>query len=293
MTDKVKIICIVGTGKSGSTLLGKLLGQVEGFEDVGELINIDRQFARAEKCGCGVSVRECGLWSTTVASALGGIEGLDKRRWRRLKTRYLPVLALPGGADWARRYFHQLAHLQRALRDASGKEVIVDGSKSVFYSAVLNLFPDLDVYTLHLVRDVRASEGSMFRLKTEGSSKFSARSTWWNSVRWMLINRVAEWAARRVGSCYRRVRYEDLIAAPEQTLRGILEFAGEDADKVSFISGRVAHLRKTHSIAGSDVRLKQGAIALRPDERWREGLPERNLAVVDGLTRRFRRRYGY
>lgn len=293
MTNKIKIICIVGTGKSGSTLLGKLLGQVEGFTDIGELINIDQQFARGQKCACGVPAHECSFWSSAVASAFGGIEGLDKRRWQRLKTRYLPALALPGAGGWVRRYFRQLPRLHAALSDTSGAEVVVDGSKSVFYSAVLNLFPDLDVYALHLVRDVRASEGSMFRLKKEGSSKFSARSTSWNSVRWMLINRVAEWAAHRVHSPYRLVRYEDLIRKPEQTLRSILEFVGEDPDKVRFISGRVARLGITHSLAGSDVRFKRGNIELRPDERWREVLPERNVAVVDSLTRRFRRRYGY
>lgn len=293
MADRFKVAYIAGTGKSGSTLLGKLLGQAEGFVDVGELVNIDAQFDRGEKCGCGTAVAACEFWTEVVEKGIGGIDKLERRSWRRLKTRYLPLLLLPGARWFLPRHFDQLYRLHRAVHDVGKAHAAADSSKSAFYGAVLNLFPDVDVYTLHLVRDVRASEGSMYRLKREGSAKFGRRSTWWNSVRWMMVNLLTEWAARRVGSPYLRIRYEDLIANPKKTLENILEFMSEDSSKLGFLEGHMAILGKTHTVAGSNVRFKECPIELRLDERWRSELPERHRAVVDGLTRRFRQRYGY
>jgi Sulfotransferase family len=293
MADRIKVVYIAGTGKTGSTLLGKLLGQVEGFVDVGELVNIDAQFDQNQKCGCGAAVGNCRFWGEVLNKGIGGIDKLERKPWRRLKTRYLPALFLPGARRFLTRHFHQLYRLHQAVHDIGKARVVVDSSKSAFYGAVLALFPGVDVYTVHLVRDVRASEGSMYRLKQEGSTKFGGRSTWWNSVRWMIVNLLTEWAAKRVRSPYRLVRYEDLTSDPKKTLSDILEFLSEGQSKLTFIEGHTAILGKTHTVAGSAVRFKESPIELRLDERWRSSLPERNRAVVDGLTRRFRQRYGY
>lgn len=293
MEQNIKVLYIAGTGKTGSTLLGKLLGQVEGFIDVGELANVDAQFDGKQKCGCGKGVASCKFWTQVLAKGLGGIDRLDRRRWRRLKTRYLPLIWLPGARRFLTQYFRQLRDLHQAVHEVGQARVVADSSKSAFYGAVLNLFPGVDVYTLHLVRDVRASEGSMFRLKGEGSAKFARRSTWWNSVRWMIVNLITEWAAKRAGSPYLRVRYEDLINDPRKTLGSILRFMGEAPAPLAFLAGHTTVLGKTHTVAGSNVRFKEGPIELRLDERWKTSLPAHTLAVVDGLTRSFRRRYGY
>lgn len=294
MEQKVKIFYIAGTGKSGSTLIGKLLGQVDGFVDVGELINVDHQFNHDERCGCGVPVRTCQLWPEVLETAIGGIDNLDRRHWSRLKTRYLPVLAIPGARNYLRRYFSQLHSIHAAVWKVQRARAIVDSSKSAFYGAILGIFPDFEVYTIHLIRDVRASEGSMYRLKTQGATKFSSRSTWWNSIRWMLVNLLTEWSARKFSSRYLRVRYEDLVNHPDETLRAVLDMTPETAgEPLAFLEGNTAHLGRTHSIAGSNVRFNESDLELRLDERWKDSLPPRNRAMVDGLTRRFRRRYGY
>jgi len=294
MSDgNVKVAFIAGTGKSGSTLLGKLLGQVGGFVDVGELINIDWQFERKELCACGEAVSVCDFWTKVVGNSIGSIEDLDRARWHRLKTRYLPLLLVPGARRPLQRYFKQLHHLIMGVARVTEANVIVDSSKSAFYGAVLGLFPDIDVYTLHLVRDVRGSEGSMHRLKSEGAGKWINRNTWWNSIRWMIVNLLTEFTARATGSRYMRVRYEDLVTDPTRVIAEIAIMLDEPEAKIEFLSGNRAQLSKTHTIAGSDVRFKQGLIELQLDERWKQSLPESNRAVVDGLTGWFRRRYGY
>lgn len=292
-SEPTKIAFIAGTGKSGSTLLGKLLGQVEGFVDVGELINIDWQFERGQPCGCGQPVAACVFWQSVLEGSIGDIANLDRTRWHRLKTRYLPMRLVPGAGRWLRRHFTQLHQIHVGVAAAAQSRVTVDSSKSAFYGSVLGLYPDLDVYTIHLVRDVRGSEGSMHRLKSEGSGKWVSRNTWWNSIRWMIVNLLTEWSSKLTGSGYVRVRYEDLISNPKGTLQGILDALGESQARLHFLSGITAELAETHTIAGSNVRFKRGPMELKLDERWKESLPESNRAVVDALTRWFRRRYGY
>ncbi len=288
-----KVAFIAGTGKSGSTLLGKLLGQVDGFVDVGELINLDRQFSLGGKCGCGEAIVECGFWGEVLEKGIGGINHLDRKRWQRLKTRYMPLLIIPGSKGLLRRYFFQLHQIYGGLADVSRARVIVDSSKSAFYGAVLGLFPDVEVSMVHLVRDVRGSEGSMHRLKAEGANKWVKRNTWWNSIRWMIVNLLTEWTARLSGIRYIRVRYEDLVREPREALHAIAAVLNEADAEMSFLVGRTAELRETHTLSGSGVRFKVGSIELKLDERWKESLPGANRAVVDGLTRWFRRRYGY
>ena len=52
------VIYIAGSGRSGSTMLERALGEMPGFVNVGELIDLFRHVARqGERCGCGELVR--------------------------------------------------------------------------------------------------------------------------------------------------------------------------------------------------------------------------------------------
>lgn len=289
----MKVLYIAGTGKSGSTLLGRLLGQLPGFLDVGELIHLAPQCAQAARCGCGEPVSDCALWSRVLARspALCGTQALHA--WRRLRSRYLPLALLPGTDAWLRQRHAMLGELYAALGTQPGVRVVVDSSKSAYYPLALARFAHCEVCVLHLVRDVRAAEGSMYRLRQEGAGKFAHRGTAWNSLRWILLNRLTEWSARHADLPYLRLRYEDLVDDPGGSLERVQRWLGEPAGGLDFLAGRRARLAPTHSVAGSAVRFCTGELLLRPDERWREQLPARELATVDWLTRGFRRRYGY
>ena len=55
----VKVVLIVGRGRSGSTILDNVLGGIEGFVSVGELHNLWRRaILKGRLCGCGVPLVE-------------------------------------------------------------------------------------------------------------------------------------------------------------------------------------------------------------------------------------------
>jgi len=61
------VLYIIGEGRSGSTLLDMLLGQVDGFESVGELRFVWSRGKRDnQRCGCGEDFNSCHHWNKVV-----------------------------------------------------------------------------------------------------------------------------------------------------------------------------------------------------------------------------------
>ena len=58
--DKIVVLYIAGWGRSGSTIMGNILGQLPGFAHVGELSNVwSRGVIEDSLCGCGARFSEC------------------------------------------------------------------------------------------------------------------------------------------------------------------------------------------------------------------------------------------
>src|SRR5262252_9835277 len=67
------VLYIAGSGRSGSTLLERALGEIPGFVNVGELIDLYRRVAEhGERCGCGQEFARCPFWSRVGERAVGG-----------------------------------------------------------------------------------------------------------------------------------------------------------------------------------------------------------------------------
>jgi len=80
----VRVLYIGGLGRSGSTLIERLLGQVPGVCAVGELVHLwDRGITEDERCGCGEPFRQCPFWSQvgkTAASFPPSRGGISARK---------------------------------------------------------------------------------------------------------------------------------------------------------------------------------------------------------------------
>jgi len=81
-TDReFKVLFIAGEGRSGSTIIGDILGQIEGFFSVGELFYVwDRGLIQNWRCSCGLSFEECPVWSEVIAQAFGDRSQVDAEK---------------------------------------------------------------------------------------------------------------------------------------------------------------------------------------------------------------------
>lgn len=304
------VVYVAGLGRSGSTLLARLLGQLPGWVAVGELHNVWRTGAPQERadelCGCGRSFAECAFWRSVLAAGLGGRSPREASELtaRVARLRYLPWLAGPWRpAGFARRlesWAAMASDLYRAAAREGGGRIVVDSSKDLGPLWGLTRAADLRVTVLHLVRDPRGVAHSWRRRLRR--REFVGREVLmpsWGPVetawRWTYSNLLAEAAGRRHGR-YLRLRYEDLAGDPRGTLAAVVEAvegAGEAPPPLPLANGEAVLTRETHTLAGNPMRFESGRLAIRPDAAWRRDLPRSARWTVTALTWPLLRRYGY
>jgi Sulfotransferase family len=302
----VKVLYIAGSGRSGSTILDRTLGQLDGFFSAGELGNLwNRGLVARRRCGCGTPVPDCPVWKAVLTDAFGGPDRVDARRLaavtrRRLNPRSVPGMLLGRGiraGDGADAHQAALARLYRAVQRHTGCRVLVDSSKSPVYARLLAAIPGVDVAVVHLVRDPRATAWSFRRekhLPDFGDDRLMQRQHPLVSARrWSLWQGVTELLWGRRSGRYLRLRYEDFVRDPQPAVRRIAGLAGEAPALLPFTGPATVRLAVTHSVSGNPNRFGTGEIDLRADEEWRRAMRTGDRALVTALTWPLLLRYRY
>ena len=310
MTEQ-KVLYIGGFGRSGSTLVERILGQLPGFCSAGEIVFLwQRGLIDGQLCGCGVPVPECEFWSRVGKTAFGGWDQIDAHEMLALqrrvdRNRYIPSMVAPQVRPAARgdiaRYGDVLSRLYRAIGEVSGARVVIDASKHASTAFLLTTrVPGLDVRVVHLVRDPRGVAYSwtkeVRKPEVTGEDAFMPVYSPVSSGRqWLSYNLLFE-ALRAVPKAQVAVfRYEDMLADPRAYLERILTAASEPVlpESFAFLGDREVVLGVDHTVAGNPMRFHQGPLALRLDEAWRSKLPARDRQIVTAVTTPLRLRYGY
>lgn len=305
-SDKVKVLYIAGFGRSGSTILGDVLGGIGGFFHGGELNFIwEHNLIENRLCGCGAPFDECEVWGAVFERAFGGLNGIDAREMVRLqssgtRTRHVPLMLSSGGrrvlASRLGRYTARLERLYRAIGESTGSRVVVDSSKMSSYGYALGMAPGIELYVVHLIRDSRAAAYSWLKEPRPDADERAymnqvgvARS----SLLWDVWNASSEALWSGAPGRYMRLRYEDFVAEPRRAVEGILGMLGEDTGGLPFVGEREVELGAGHTVAGNPNRFRSGPVRLRPDEEWTFRMRPRDRKLVTLLTLPLLARYGY
>ena len=303
-----KVLYIAGSGRSGSTILDNILGELDGFVSAGEVRFLWERGMREDRtCACGERFSNCPFWGDVLTRAYGGREAVDPARMIDLLeqgTRARRIPKMIGSA--ARRHAfvdglgelsYRLSALYRAIADESGARVIVDSSKLPTYGLVLDQVPGVDLRVVHLIRDPRATAYSWRRKKTlpdTGDERLMQRQGPLKaSGLWTLWNTAASAFWRRSSERYLRLRYEDVIREPRLAIEQIGAFVGEDVAGSPFVSDTEVQLTPSHSVAGNPSRFTTGQVTLRPDDEWRTKMRRTDRAVVTTMTWPLLLRYRY
>jgi hypothetical protein len=293
-SDRIKVLYVAGWGRSGSTVLSAILGQLDGFFSAGEVHQIwNNGLLDNEPCGCGTLFSECQVWQAVFEEAYGGFGQINPNRMiqcqdQNVRIRKIPRMALSRlKTSFPRDYIDSLDNLYTAIHKVTRSRVIVDSSKDSVYGQVLECLPSIDVYVLHLVRDPRAVAFSWQRKKHKipGYHKlFSQKSPVQSSLKWFLVNWSIQTLQRRTKQMYMRIRYEDVISQPSTVVANILRFVGEESSNLPFQNGRELELDVNHMIAGNPMRFQRGKLELLPDIEWMSRLRKRDKVLVTLLT---------
>lgn len=296
--DDVKVVFILGFPRSGSTLLGNILGQVDGWFFAGELRELwRRSLTSRARCGCGQPTATCPVWRAVRTLAVGDASPsvLDRaarqvvaHQLRALRwggTRYSLARRRPavGHHPSGEAYLDALSKVYRSIAEATGSRVVVDSSKWPIDGAMAEFASGVQPYFVHLVRDPRGVVFSRQRARDRRRRAGShprpllamLRPLWiaYDGAGWAALNLLARHARWKPSSArWCEVAYEDLARHPQETLHQLLAFLGEDEVALPFVGPGMLRLGANHAIAGNRNRHEQGDVAVALDESWREGL---------------------
>jgi len=304
---RLKVLYIAGNGRSGSTLLDVLLGQVPGFVAVGEVRNMwDYGLVQNRPCGCGEAFHDCSFWNRVVAGGPLANRIFDPAEIARLRERFartkrlVPMLLRRGkyvdhSNEDMRQYLDITERLYQSLATASGARVIVDSSKWPTYAFLLDAIPSIDLHVLHLVRDPRACAFSWTRKKEVEPGVFlDQHNALVSTSYWVVWNPVIRYFWGKKRNRYRFLAYEDFVTRPRSSFNDIVRFVGEVVPTdTPFLDDHTVKVCPTHSLEGNAVKFASGPIAIRSDSEWEARISPANRAVVTAMTWPWLLRYGY
>jgi Sulfotransferase domain len=305
---KIKVLSIVGPGRSGTTVLAGILGSVEGVVDVGELRWLWRRgLLERRTCGCGQPVDECPFWSAVVAKIMAG-RGEEPAEFARQvaaaqqllvsrRHRLSVIRSAATGADWSplEPIRTVTAQLVQAIAVESGARVVVDSSKRAQDAAVFAGLPGVDHYVLHMVWDPRAVAFSWGKrdktIRVAGGTRAMGSRG--------LLSSVSRWLENGLGAAALRphvpadrwlfLRYEDFAAQPKAAVARIVSFLGEEG-ALPFVAEDSVELDVNHTVAGNPNRFHVGRVRIRLDDEWSRRMPRRRQLLVRTLTWPLQRR---
>ena len=269
---QAKLIYIGGYGHSGSTLLELLLTASPAVIACGEVVGALHNLAPARKCSCGKAAQDCPIWSSIAWSAIEEVRA-DQNRWTHVSL---------------------VAELRE--RVAAQFQAMIDSSKTA-WRHVLAPFqlrrrfgPDFAL--VHMVRDPKGAAWSVMqrsvRMRNSQNQGLLCISA---AAGWLIANIACEAFRLKFPSQYRRLRYEDLVEAPGDAIKRLLEdvLPGEDIPLQD-----VGVLDNRHQLHGNRMRVETLSFAdVRIDDGWKDAMPRQYQKLTGLITRPLARFYNY
>jgi len=286
----VRVVYIAGYGRSGSTLLERVLSSHPGVFGLGELVNLPRMVnCTLGYCSCGEPVQGCPFWQGVLTEVPISDFGRLLRLQRRLESFPMGFLSTIMGRVLRREYQKRVRELFSAIVHAAppGTQYLVDSSKTTWKNALrpitLARIAGLDVVVLHLVRDGRGCiwsnlKGSNRRLEAGVNARIRF-ATLRTAISWFLANFAAllcKWVLQK--KRYLLIQYEDFVEETTETLSRIGEFLGVDFTPQSDALVRGESIPIAHQIAGNRMRSRR-KIVLKMDAEWKVKLKKWQQAL--------------
>ncbi|MFB6374225.1 MAG: sulfotransferase [Bradymonadaceae bacterium] len=293
----MKIVYIAGYGRSGSTLLERVLSANSKLFGTGSLWSIWDLETPSVTSREGDAFWERVLGRLYVDLPVGDPKAVQMdveratRFWRALGSE---------GERLRRDYRRVIDHLFDTL-DRHVPEFIVDSSKTqlntFFRPVALQNFTDHEVYVIHLVRDGRGCLWSNLKGSNEQFGKGLAPPKRLTGLRtmvsWYLSNGGAHlFDALVQRDRYVQVHYEDFCQRPRSALEQIEPLIGVDLDEQIAMLEAKQPIPRAKQIAGNRLRHSE-ELVLEFDAEWQEKLDGFHRGLFWALGGPLAAHYGY
>jgi hypothetical protein len=268
------ILYVMGTGRSGTTILEVLLTNDDGITGTGELKHIFRDaFIRDLQCACGKSGHQCELWARVLHSS--GWSQTDCATLGKLVEQVeshanFPMVYL--GLQNKRAvdaYTKASTTLFRSVARITGSSVIVDSSKYPARALLLERLYPGKVKVLCITRSA-AGLITAFQKKNENEQRPKGRFA---VVAYYLYVLLCMWLVRsRLRSRCLVIRFEDLNRNPVDVLAKIEQWSGYSLATARAKTASGDWFDVGHIMTGNRLR-KKGKVKFDPSA-GKAGIPE-------------------
>ena len=306
-SEPIRVIYIMGVGRSGSTVLDTVLGNQADAVSVGELHNLPRLgWVGNNYCACGQRCESCEFWNAVSAKWQANTSvSVDAFIAAQQKFEFFRKLGI-GKWGWLRDpapsaefvdFQNHTRELFAAIREVSGRSVIVDSSKNPLRAALLAQTPGIELSVVHLVRDGRAvawSQKKAYKKDEKAGIQvpFYSKPIWRTISYWAAVGSICDRIQADLKERCQLVRYEDFVTQPQQALAQIANLTGLDFDSVSERLALGEALDIGHTVAGNRVRMS-GHVKLKADLEWTAKLPKMARQICWSLAGWKLKQYGY
>ncbi len=260
-----EVLYIMGTGRSGTTILEILLANNPGFAGVGEVKHIFRDgFIADHVCSCGKPTSGCELWSEVLrrtawsrqdCARLGDtVQDLESHQ-------HFPLIWANLGAKQAREQYSLAARdLFRSVAAVRQCRVVVDSSKFAGRALLLSQALPERIKVLCITRSA-AGLLKAFAKKNEGEQRPKgalAASAYYLYV--LLCMRLVKWRLKE--RCF-SIRFEDLNSNPDAVLAAVESWGGYSLGVARARIAASEAFDVGHIVTGNRLR-KKGKVNFEP-----------------------------
>ncbi len=259
-TRKNHIIYLLGAGRSGTTLLATLLHAHPAVFTLGEMLQFFEHLQAKKPCSCGEKLQQCPVWQPIVQTlafkpgeidtALAITKAVEKHRkipreWCTQKTNET--------------YTRVHEKVFREVQKKHPRQWLLDSSKYIARYLALKKNPSNHIKGVYLVRDVRGVVHSFQKNVQTPKKPFSA------ILYYNLINFWGQLVAHFDKNVI-KIRYEDLIETPEESLAKIYRHVFEkEPGEIQLPDD----FKMPHIIGGNRMKAKK-KISLSKDKAWQK-----------------------
>jgi len=251
-----QVLYIMGTARSGSTILDIMLGHGEHCVATGELALIVQDgFIENKKCSCGQHFDACRFWSRIREEI--DLSPSELAEWAAIQRKF----------DWHSGFFFNLmtafrqqekilyqrynSALLLAIQHISHRKVIVDSSKYSGRALALSRIPGINLRVICLTR---SPEGILSSFKKTNCDEQLPKSTLGSMVYYCAVLTMLRISCWVLPQTVLQIKYEELLSNPEKTLKKIERSSNINLKKVKQKIHQNTDFNTGHIVTGNRLR---------------------------------------
>ena len=268
IADNGRHVFVVGSGRSGTTLLSNLL------HDAGVFAVYRAETKLMDDCP-----PVYGSLSSEGAYRRFMADWLDSRQFRRSGLDQEEFEAAIAGCRDS--YPHMLAAFMAAVARKQDRQQWIEDTPTCGFrlSEIAREFPQARV--IHMVRDGRAVALSMNRLGVTGVRAEDNRTgLLYSALKWEIAVRAIERDRHLLGDRFCELRFEDMVTEPAAAIARLGDFLGLEFDADRIMQGQSNE--QADAVANTAFGDVGSGISATPAHRWKDQLSAMEVRILNG-----------